>query len=71
MTIFNDAPVGVTAGVKWPGNAKPTNRFGWWTAVGRGGVEPPTFRFSGIVFSQLSEGASPVRAVIVQRLNAS
>jgi hypothetical protein len=28
-------------------STKPTGRFRWWAGVARGGVEPPTYRFSG------------------------
>ncbi|MEN3299287.1 MAG: hypothetical protein V7633_1345, partial [Pseudonocardia sp.] len=37
------------------GNERDQRRcFGWWEGVARGGVEPPTFRFSGGRSYQLS-----------------
>lgn len=33
--------------VKKPGTENGSGLFGWSDVVGRGGVEPPTFRFSG------------------------
>ena len=46
--------VAVTVAVKRPGRRNPPGRFGWSDCVVRGGVEPPTFRFSGGRSYQLS-----------------
>ncbi len=46
--------VAVSVAVKNAPTGNPAGRFGWSEWVVRGGVEPPTFRFSGGRSYQLS-----------------
>jgi hypothetical protein len=48
------AAVAVTVAVKRPRAIFASGPFGWSGVVGRGGVEPPTFRFSGIATTLLT-----------------
>ncbi|MGA3155230.1 MAG: tyrosine-type recombinase/integrase [Streptosporangiaceae bacterium] len=45
----SDEAVAVTVAVKRPVRTIPPGRLGWSDWVVRGGVEPPTFRFSGVL----------------------
>jgi hypothetical protein len=61
----------VTVDVKRPGRSNPPGRSACSRWVVRGGVEPPTFRFSGVIDVQASDVAAAWTVAEVRRWSGS